>query len=46
MVEDATIWRIWRAASSPQAAADELVVEANTAGGIDNITVVIVEVTK
>ena len=44
MVEDATIWRIWRDAPSPQDAADQLVAEANTAGGVDNITVVIVEV--
>ncbi len=45
MVDDATIWRIWRASSSPQDAVEQLVAEANTAGGIDNITVVIVEIT-
>jgi serine/threonine protein phosphatase PrpC len=44
MVEDATIWRIWRAASSPQEATEQLVAEANTAGGTDNITVIIVEI--
>lgn len=44
MVEDATIWRIWRASQSPQEAVEKLVAEANNAGGIDNITVVIVEI--
>jgi protein phosphatase len=44
MVEDATIWRIWREATSPQDAADQLVTEANAAGGVDNITVIIIEV--
>ncbi len=44
MVEDATIWRIWRSSTSPQEAVEKLVAEANTAGGIDNITVVIVEI--
>jgi serine/threonine protein phosphatase PrpC/cbb3-type cytochrome oxidase subunit 3 len=45
MVEDATIWRIWRSTNSPQEAVDQLVAEANTAGGTDNITVTIVEIT-
>lgn len=44
MVEDATIWRIWRASTSPQEAVEKLVAEANAAGGTDNITVVIVEI--
>ncbi len=44
MVEDAVIWRIWRQATSPQAACEELVARANEAGGYDNITVVIVQV--
>jgi serine/threonine protein phosphatase PrpC len=44
MVEDATIWRVWRGASTPQAAVEQLVDEANTAGGTDNITVVIIQI--
>jgi len=44
MVPDEQIWQIWRTAASPQEACDRLVEAANQAGGIDNITVVIVQV--
>jgi serine/threonine protein phosphatase PrpC len=43
MVPDEQIWRIWRTSASPQEACDRLVEAANLAGGMDNITVVVVE---
>jgi len=43
MVADARIWSLWRAASSSQAACEQLVEAANQAGGVDNISVVIVQ---
>lgn len=46
MVEDATIWRIWRSTLSAQEAAEKLVEEANTAGGTDNISVIIIEISE
>jgi serine/threonine protein phosphatase PrpC len=44
MVPDEQIWRIWRTSTSPQEACDRMVEAANQAGGVDNITVVIVQV--
>jgi serine/threonine protein phosphatase PrpC len=44
MVPDAHIWALWHAAPSPQVACEQLVEAANQAGGIDNISVVIVQV--
>lgn len=44
MVPDAQIWEIWRAASSPQTACEQLIAAANAAGGADNISVVIIQV--
>jgi serine/threonine protein phosphatase PrpC len=43
MVPDEQIWHIWRSSAGPQEACDRLVQTANQAGGIDNITVVIVQ---
>jgi PPM family protein phosphatase len=43
MVEDDVLWRVWRAAASPDEACERLIALANEAGGYDNITVVIVE---
>lgn len=45
MVDDATIAQVLQEESDPQRAADELVALANKAGGEDNITVVVVDVT-
>ncbi|MDY0020201.1 MAG: Stp1/IreP family PP2C-type Ser/Thr phosphatase [Anaerolineae bacterium] len=45
MVPDQQIWQHWRASTSPQESCDRLVEAANQAGGEDNITVVIVQVT-
>ena len=45
LVTDERIWRIWHTSTSPQDACDRLVEAANQAGGEDNITAVIVEVT-
>ena len=44
MVPDEQIWQIWRTSTSPQEACDRLVEVANQAGGVDNITVVVVQV--
>jgi serine/threonine protein phosphatase PrpC len=44
MVPDEQIWHIWRSSAGPQEACDQLVQTANQAGGVDNITVVIVQV--
>ena len=46
MVPDEQIWQIWRTSTSPQEACDRLVEAANLAGGEDNITVVIVQVSR
>jgi protein phosphatase len=43
MVPDERIWEIWRTTSSPQKACDQLIEAANQAGGEDNITVIIVQ---
>jgi len=45
MVTDEQMWQIWNTCTSPQEACDRLVEAANKAGGEDNITVVIVQVT-
>lgn len=44
MIDDATIARIVGTQASPQAACDALVDAANSAGGRDNITAIIVEI--
>lgn len=44
MILDEQIWQIWLAAADPQAACERLVDAANAAGGNDNITVIIVQV--
>lgn len=44
MVSDSQMWHIWRTAASPQDACDRLVEAANQAGGMDNISVIIVQV--
>lgn len=44
MVSDEHIWQIWRTSVSPQEACNRLVEAANSAGGEDNISVVIVQV--
>jgi len=46
MLDDQTIFNIVLEAPSPQAACDALVDTANTAGGDDNISVVIVQIVK
>jgi serine/threonine protein phosphatase PrpC len=46
MVPDDQIWHIWRTSTSPQEACERLVDAANEAGGVDNITVVIVQVAQ
>jgi serine/threonine protein phosphatase PrpC len=46
MVDDDQIWHIWRTSTSPQEASRRLVEAANEAGGVDNITVVIVQVAQ
>lgn len=44
MMPDEKIWYIWQTSTSPQEACDRLVEAANQAGGVDNITVVIVQI--
>lgn len=44
MVSNEQILHIWRTSTSPQEACDRLVEVANQAGGVDNVTVVIVQV--
>ncbi|MBL7063828.1 MAG: Stp1/IreP family PP2C-type Ser/Thr phosphatase [Anaerolineae bacterium] len=44
MVPDEKIWHIWKTSTSPQDGCDRLVEAANRAGGEDNVTVVIVQV--
>jgi protein phosphatase len=46
MLNDQTILKIVLEASSPQAACDALVDAANTAGGEDNVSVVIVQIVQ
>jgi PPM family protein phosphatase len=46
MLDDQTIFRIVMEAASPQTACDALVEAANTGGGDDNISVVIVQIVK
>jgi len=46
MLEDQTIFDIVTRTPSPQAACDELINVANTAGGEDNLSVVIIQVVK
>jgi serine/threonine protein phosphatase PrpC len=46
MVSDEDAWRVWRTSNSPQEACDWLVEAANQAGGEDNITVVIIQVSS
>jgi serine/threonine protein phosphatase PrpC len=46
MVPDSQVWQIWRTATSPQDACDRLVEAANQAGGMDNISVIIVQVNQ
>jgi len=43
MVSDDALWQIWRTSASPQEACDRMIEAANSAGGNDNITVVIVQ---
>jgi protein phosphatase len=45
MVQDERMWKIWQTSTSPQETCDHLVEEARQAGGEDNISVVIVQVT-
>jgi len=44
MVPDARMWTLWHTAPSPQVACERLVEAANQTGGVDNISVVIVQV--
>lgn len=44
MVPDEQIWQIWRTSTSPQETCDRLVEAANSAGGEDNISVIVVQV--
>lgn len=46
MVSDETIWQTWRTSTFPQEACDRLVEAANLAGGEDNISVVLVQVSR
>jgi len=46
MITDEVILRIVLEAQSPQAACDALIDAANTAGGDDNITVILIEITN
>lgn len=46
MVDDSTIMKIIRNASTPQMACDELVKTANAAGGQDNVSVIVVKISK
>ncbi len=46
MVLDDQMWHIWNTSTSPQEACDRLVEAANQAGGVDNITVVIVQIVE
>ena len=46
MVPDDQIWHIWRTSTSPREACERLVEAANEAGGVDNITTVIVQVAQ
>lgn len=43
MVRDEEIWRIWKRSPAPQEACDRLIEAANRAGGEDNVTVIIVQ---
>ncbi|OQA15060.1 MAG: Serine/threonine phosphatase stp [Chloroflexi bacterium ADurb.Bin360] len=45
MVPDKEIWQIWRTSTSPQEACDRLVEAANSAGGLDNISVIVIQLT-
>lgn len=46
MVPDEQIWQIWRTSMSPQEACDRLVEAANGAGGEDNISVIVAQVSR
>jgi len=46
MVQDTDIWQIWHTSTSPQEACDRLVQAANQAGGEDNISVIVVQLTQ
>ncbi len=46
MVPDEQIWQIWHTSNSPQKACDRMVEAANYAGGVDNISVVIVQISR
>ena len=46
MVPNDQMWLIWNTSTSPQETCDRLVEAANQAGGVDNITVVIVQMTE
>lgn len=46
MVPDEQIWQIWRTSTSPQEACDRLVEAANGAGGEDNISVIVLQVSR
>jgi protein phosphatase len=45
VVRDEALWSIWHTAATPQQACDRLVESANQAGGPDNISVIIVQMT-
>lgn len=45
MISDNEIWQIWRTSTSPQEACDRLVEAANSAGGLDNISVIVIQLT-
>jgi serine/threonine protein phosphatase PrpC len=44
MVPDEQILYIWQSAASPQETCDRLIEAANKAGGMDNITAVVVQI--
>ncbi len=46
MVPDEQMWQIWHTSNSPQEACDQMVEAANYAGGVDNISVVIVQISR